>query len=140
MNMNDDELRQAMAVLESYKAQLEAMTQQTQYLRLSLDECVRSRDTLKAFSQAKEGDDVLVPLGASSYVSAKATASRNAVIGIGSNVSIDMDIDEAAKFMDESVTEIKEALGKITSSMQEMDGKAQNLAAAIQQEYQRRQQ
>ena len=57
--MNDDEFRQAMATLEAYKVQLDAMAQQSNFFKLSLEETLRARDTLKAFANAKEGDDHL---------------------------------------------------------------------------------
>ena len=40
--MNDDELRQALATLEAYKNQLNALTQQSQLLQMSFEETVRA--------------------------------------------------------------------------------------------------
>ena len=94
--MNDDELRQALATLETMKVQLDAMAQQARFFQLSLEETMRAHDTLDAFAKAKEGDEVLVPAGASSFVIATVTSKRKAVVGIGNKVSIDMDLDEAA--------------------------------------------
>ena len=71
--MNDDELRQALATLETMKVQLDAMAQQARFFQLSLEETMRAHDTLDAFAKAKEGDEVLVPAGASSFVIATVT-------------------------------------------------------------------
>ena len=138
--MNDDELRQAMATLEAYKNQLNALTQQSQLLQMSFEETVRANETLGAFAKAKEGDEILVPVGASSFVTAKVTASPKAVVGIGNKISVEKSIDEASKFIGDNLAEIKDALTKLNESMQEMDAAARSLAAAVQQEYQRRQQ
>jgi prefoldin alpha subunit len=138
--MNDDELRQSMAALDSFKVQLQAMTQQSQYLQISLEETLRARDTLKAFANAKEGDEILVPAGASSFVIATVTSKRKAIVGIGNKTSIDMDLTDAAAYMEDASKEVSEALKKITTTMQEMDSKARSLALNVQQEYQRRQQ
>ena len=138
--MNDGEFRQAMATLEAYKVQLDAMAQQSNFFKLSLDETMRARDTLKAFAEAKEGDEILVPAGASSFVIATVTSKRKAVVGIGNKVSIDMDLDEAAKYMADSAQEVQEALKKLSDAIQEMNVKARELQLAVQQEYQRRQQ
>lgn len=138
--MNDDEFRQAMATLEAYKVQLDAMAQQSNFFKLSLDETMRARDTLKAFAEAKEGDEILVPAGASSFVMATVTSKRKAIVGIGNNVSVDMDLEEAAKFMADSVEEVQDALKKLNEAISEMNARARELSLAVQQEYQRRQQ
>lgn len=138
--MNDDELRQALATLEAYKNQLNALTQQSQLLQMSFEETVRASETLNAFAKAKEGDEILVPVGASSFVTAKVTASPKAVVGIGNKISVEKSLDEATKFIGDNLAEIKDALTKLNESMQEMNAAATNLAAAVQQEYQRRQQ
>lgn len=138
--MNDDELRQALATLETMKVQLDAMAQQARFFQLSLEETMRAHDTLDAFAKAKEGDEVLVPAGASSFVIATVTSKRKAVIGIGNKVSIDMDLDEAAKYMADSANEVKDAIQKLNENMRQMDSQARSLSMSIQQEYQRRQQ
>ncbi len=140
MNMNDDEFRQAMATLEAYKVQLDAMAQQSNFFKLSLEETMRARDTLKAFAEAKEGDEIMVPVGASSFVIATVTSKRKAVVGIGNKVSIDMDLDDAAKYMATGAEEVQEAIKKLNDAIQEMNAKARELSLAVQQEYQRRQQ
>ena len=138
--MNDDELRQALATLETMKVQLDAMAQQARFFQLSLEETMRAHDTLDAFAKAKEGDEVLVPAGASSFVLATFTSKRKAVVGIGNKVSIDMDLDEAAKYMADSANEVKDAIQKLNENMRQMDSQARSLSMSIQQEYQRRQQ
>lgn len=140
MNMNDDEFRQAMATLEAYKVQLDAMAQQSNFFKLSLEETMRARDTLKAFAEAKEGDEIMVPVGASSFVIATVTSKRKAVVGIGNKVSIDMDLDDAAKYMATGAEEVQGAIKKLNDAIQEMNAKARKLSLAVQQEYQRRQQ
>ena len=138
--MNDDEFRQAMAALEAYKVQLDAMAQQSNFFKLSLEETLRARDTLRAFANAKEGDEILVPAGASSFVIATVTSKRKAIVGIGNKVSIDMDLGEAAEYMATSAEEVQDAIKKLSDAIQEMNARAKELSIAVQQEYQRRQQ
>ena len=138
--MNDDELRQALTVLEAYKSQLDALTQQAQLFQVSLDEALRARETLKAFLNAKEGDEILVPVGALSFVPAKATGGKKAIVGIGSRMSVEKDLDSAVAFMDGTVKDITEALKRSGETISEMEMSARNLSLAVQQEYQRRKQ
>ena len=74
------------------------------------------------------------PAGRSSLIRA------STVLGVGSRMSVEKDLDSAVAFMDQTAKEISEALKKSSDSMIEMETNARNLSMAVQQEYQRRQQ
>ncbi len=138
--MNDDELRQALAALDAYKNQLAALTQQSQLLQMSYEETLTAAQTLTSLINAKEGDEIMVPVGASSFVTAKVTSAPKAIVGVGNKVSVEKPLDDAVEYMKSNLAEITDALKKLNESMQEMDAAARNLSLAVQQEYQRRQQ
>jgi len=138
--MNDNELRQALGLLDVHNSQLEALAQQGQLLRMSLEEALRARETMKAFLNAKKGDELLVPIGASSFVPAKVTGSNKVIVGVGSRVSVEKDLPDAIAFLDDTVKDISEALKKSSEAFTETETAAKSLSLAIQQEYQRRQQ
>ena len=138
--MNDDELRQALAALDAYKNQLAALTQQSQHLQMSYEETLTAAQTLTSLINAKEGDEIMVPVGASSFVTAKVTSAPKAIVGVGNKVSVEKPLDDAVEYMKSNLAEITDALKKLNESMQEMDAAARNLSLAVQQEYQRRQQ
>ena len=138
--MNDDELRQALAALDAYKNQLAALTQQSQLLQMSYEETLSATQTLSSLINAKEGDEIMVPVGASSFVTAQVTSAPKAVVGVGNKVSVEKSLDDAVEYMKSNLAEITDALKKLNESMQEMDAAARNLSLAVQQEYQRRQQ
>ena len=58
--MEDAELRQAISVAESYRQRVESLSRQVQVLRVSLDEVTMASEALKAFKDAKEGDEIMV--------------------------------------------------------------------------------
>lgn len=140
MNLEDNELRQAIAAMESYKERVEALSRQVQVLRVSLEEVTMSSDALKAFKNAKEGDDIMVPVGASSFITVKVTSNRNVVVGIGSNISVEKDIDDAISYMDANNAEIAEALKKSAEALNEAQQALTTISNAVQQEYVNRQQ
>lgn len=137
--MEERDLRQAMLVLESYKEQLEGLYQQMTMLQTSLEESVRARETLKAFKDAKEGDEVLVPVGASVFITAKVTDKKDAIVGIGNKISIEKEIPEAEEFMSSIVIELQESLKRINKTYSELQTTANNLAMAVNAEYESQQ-
>lgn len=136
--MNEEELRQALSVLDSYKVQLDALSQQLQLLQMSLDEAVRARDTMKAFSEASVGDEILVPVGASSFVFAQVGDEEKAIVGIGNKLSEERSMEEAVSYLDSNIQEITEALKKASEAGAELENRAKQLTALIQQEYQKK--
>lgn len=138
--MNDDEVRQAMAALETYRVQLETLAQQAQILTASAEEAARARETLNAYAKASEGDEIMVPVGASSFVTARVAPAPKAVVSIGNRISVEKTLDEAIAYMESNLAEIRDALTKVNETIGEMDTAYRNLQVAVQQEYQRRQQ
>lgn len=133
--MEENELRQAMAVLEAYNAQLEALNRQVRLLQISLEDTVRARESFKALAEAKEGDEILIPVGASSYVPAKVTGKKKAIVGIGNRLSTEKDLEEAVSFMEASANEISKALREAVSALDEVERMAEELTMAVQNEY-----
>ena len=138
MKMNDEELRQAARTLDSYNQQLENISRQIRLLQASRDETVRASRTLEALADAKEGDEVLIPIGASSFVTVKVTDKKTAVVGIGNKISVDKEYSDAKDFMDRNSAEISDAIQKSVAAMQEMQQYTEDLAAAVQDEYRKR--
>jgi len=140
MKMEENELRQAMAVLETYDAQLDALNRQIRLLQVSLEDTTRARETFKALANAKEGDDILVPVGASSFIPAKVTGKKTVIVGIGNRLSTEKDLGEAVEFMDVHVSELTKAIREAAGALGEIEKMAAELSAAVQNEYQYRQQ
>jgi len=129
-----------MAVLETYGAQLEALNRQARLIQVSLEDTTRARESFKALVDAKEGDDILIPVGASSYIHAKATAKRTVIVGIGNRMSAEKELDEAIAFMDVTAGELSQALKDTIGTIAEIEEMADQLTLAVQNEYQQREQ
>ena len=124
-----------MAAMESYKERVEALTHQIQVLRVSLDEVTMTAEALKAFQNAKEGDEIMVPIGASSFITVKVTSNKGVIVDIGGNVSVEKQVDEAINYMEANNAEISEALKKTADALSDAQATLNNLAGAVQQEY-----
>ncbi|MBR2255359.1 MAG: prefoldin subunit alpha [Candidatus Methanomethylophilaceae archaeon] len=140
MKLNDSELRQAMALLENYKARMDALSRQVQILRVSLQEVNLALDTLKVFKDAQEGEEIAVPIGATSYINVKVSSNKNVIVDVGSGISLEKTPEQSIEYMEANNAEISEALKKTVESLTEIQNVASQLSSAIQQEYQARQQ
>ena len=134
MIVDDNELRQALALMEAYKDRVEALTRQVQVLRMSLDEVSLALEAVKAFKDAKEGDEIMVPVGASCYIPVKVTANRTVITGVGSGISVQKTSDQG------NTAEISEALKKSMEALNEAQQSLATMSDAVQQEYAARRQ
>jgi len=137
--MEDGDLRQAMAVLETYNYQLEALTRQVRLLQVSLEETTRAREALKALKDAKEGDEILIPIGASVLIPVKVSGEDKAIVSIGNRMSTEKSLEDALTFMEDSGKEVSEALKETINTLEEVEKRTSELTAAVQNEYQNRQ-
>jgi len=71
VSLGESDLRRGIAVLDQYREQIEALAQQQDLVRISLEEHLRAKETLTQYRQAGRGAEVLVPIGANSFVAAE---------------------------------------------------------------------
>ncbi len=135
--MSEQEMRQAMAALEAYKAQLEAIDEQGQLLQMSLEDYSRAKDTLEAVAKGKAGDELLLPVGGGAYVYASIVRNDRALVGVGTGVSMDKPMEEAIAIVEARIGELMDALKKVGESRTVLESKMQQVAQLIQQEYHR---
>ena len=140
MNVNDDELRQMMALMENYRTRTEALSRQVNVLRSTLDEVNMANESIKALLAAKEGDEIMVPIGASSFMNVKVASNKNIIMGIGSNISVEKTPEDASQYMEANAAELTEALKKTVDALNEVQKALSTVSEAVQIEYMNRQQ
>ncbi len=133
--IDEQKLQQDYAMLENAKAQLEGLLRQQQLIQLTVDEHVRARETLKELAKGAPGDEMLMPLGANSYVPARISEDRNVVIGVGAGVSLQKSRDDAEKFLDLKIDELSRAFKQVTERAQQLETAIQELSDRMQAQY-----
>lgn len=134
--MNEQELRQAMSTLEIFRAQLESIAQNQQLIQISLEELERARETLNQYQKAKEGDEMLVPIGGNSFVFAKVATNSKAIVGVGTGISVEKSMEEAIKTMDDRSKELFDTMSKLNERRMAIEEQANVLSQTVQQEVQ----
>ena len=138
--MDDNELRQALALMDAYKERVEAMSRQVQVLRMSLEEVSLALEAVKAFKDSKEGDEIMVPIGASCFIPVKVTGNKTVVTGVGTGISIQKTSQESIDYLEANSAEISEALKKSVDALNEAQQNLTAMSEAVQQEYASRRQ
>jgi prefoldin alpha subunit len=132
---NEQQVRESYMMLESAKAQLEGLAKQQELIQLAVEEHVRARETIKEISKGAAGDEVLVPLGADSYVHARISDNKDAIVGVGSGVSIRRSPEEAEKILDSKIDDLSRAFKSITDKAAQTEAMIQELSEKVQAQY-----
>ena len=133
--MDESEAREAAAMIETAKAQYEALVRQQEIIRLTIEEHSRAKDTIARMASGAPGDEILVPIGADSFVHARISDEKTAVVGIGSGVSFQRSPEEADKMLSARIDELNRALRKIAERAEQTEMTVQQLSEKIQEYY-----
>lgn len=130
--VDERRLREDYAALEAAKAQLEGLAKQQQLIQLAVEEHVRARETIKQMGAREPGDVILIPLGADSYVYARVSEDKNAVVGVGSGVSMRRTPEEAEKILDSKIDDLSRAFKSVVDRAAQTEAAMQDLSAKVQ--------
>lgn len=137
MSAGETELRRGLAVLDQYREQLEALAQQQEIIRVSLEEHMRAKETLLRYKEAGKGAEVLVPVGANSFLVAEVKDAAKAFVSIGSDLIVFDDIPKQVERIDARIKSISEAMGAVGARLAELQQRAESQGAAMQSLYDR---
>lgn len=139
MSAGETDLRRGLAVLDQYREQLEALGQQQEIIRVSLEEHMRARETLTRYQQAGKGAEVLVPVGANSFIVAESKETEKAFVGIGSDLILYDEIPKQIERLDTRIRSISDAMNAVGQRLAELQQRAETQGAAVQNLYDRMQ-
>lgn len=140
--MDEKELTQALGALESYKGSIGNLSEQKSFVEMSLKEYEIAKTTLKAFENAKKGDEVMVPIGAGIMAKMFVGDPNSFVVNIGSDISVEKDFKGAMETLEKRKGDIEEGLNSINENLERLKNEYDRLAAYVQkayEEYQRSQ-
>lgn len=127
-----EELSQSMETLEMAKMRLENMSKEAEILQMSLNEHIRALETLKAYAKAGEGKEILIPVGAGTFLPAKSTGANTALVSIGTGLSVEKKLDEAVVTLEKSAGEVELEERKLIQEMKNLEKQAQLLSQRVQ--------
>ena len=133
--MNEQELAESLRTLENYKAQMEGFDQQFGFLSSTMKEHTEAKDTLSGYKDLKEGQETLIPIGAGSFLFAKVLDPSKAMVGLGADMVVETNIDDAVSKINERIAEIEDAMKMVTDKYQDIAQKSADLTAKIQHVY-----
>jgi prefoldin alpha subunit len=131
----EDEVRRAVAVLDTQRAQLESLARQEELLQLSLEEYMRAKETVSRYREAGKDAEILVPVGAGAFLIAQVKEDSKALINIGSDIVFEEGVDKATERLEERIKQLEEASKSLGERVVDMDNRVKVQTSFVQDLY-----
>lgn len=124
---------EAVARLDAYRRQIELGTRNLELLQSLYSDASRARRTLESWKDEKEGAEVMVPLGANTYVRAQVGQTEKVLLGVGRGYSADRPTEEAIAWLEKREKELSEEADRTSQRVFELRQEAATLQEALEQ-------
>lgn len=122
-----EELQKIYFEAENYRRQLEGISGQIQMLELAKNEINSAIKALDSLNEAKEGDEILVPIGSGSFLKGQLKDTKNVIIGIGADISLEKNPNEAKKILEKREKDMQAAMEKMRDNAAVLNKKLMEL-------------
>ena len=136
----ENQLRQLVTEMRMMEGTVNTLQQRLQVVLASVSELRLAKQSLGDLKDIESGSNLLVPVGGAAFINANLGDVDKVVVGIGADVSLEMEYDDAVKDVDERLQEMEKAqtsieqqLGQIMAQLQSHQSMAERLSAEIQQ-------
>lgn len=106
---SEEELRKLSLELRYLEQTAEALQQRVGMVNTVIADLTYARMALEGVEKEKEGTELLVPIGGSSYVKAKLAATDKIIVGMGAGVSVEKTVPEAKELIKKRLEDLEKS-------------------------------
>jgi prefoldin alpha subunit len=139
----EKQLRRLVTEMRMMEGSVEVLNQRLQLLTASISELRLAQGSLRDLKDIESGNPLLVPVGGGVFMDAQLGDISKVVVGIGADISVEMDYGEAVEEIGERLQEMEQAqgavqqqLGQILAQLESHQGMAERLSMEIQNAFQ----
>lgn len=132
METEEDRNRDILLIQE-YQERMDAIYQQVTLIEELLAEYRRVKSALDEISKAKEGEEILVPLGGNIFIYASLKDNSSVMTGVGGGVVTEKSISKAVTFVDKKIEELLKEEENLIKTSQEIKDRVEQISAKLRQ-------
>lgn len=131
----DEELARCMTLIEQYKEQMNQLEMQFQYLQAAFADYNKAKITLEKLNNATGKDEILIPIGGSTFINASAKETSKVLFDIGGGLIAEKSAEDAIKKIDERIESLNKTQEKLNEMMQNLQNEANEVTIKAQKLY-----
>lgn len=135
----EDQLRRILYELQLMENTAQILQQRMQILTQAQTELRVSQQSLNDLKDVQSDTPMLVPVGGAAFVHAKTASLEKVIVGVGADVSVEMDypkavedINKRLEEVDKTLAAVEEQLGQVLAQMQSHQEAGNRLSAELQ--------
>jgi len=121
----EDQLRRLVTELRLMQGSAEVLQQRLELLRSAMADLQMAESSLKALKDLEAGAPILVPMGGGTFVNANLGDLSKVIVGIGADVSVEMDLDGALEDVSARLAEVERAGQSVQQQLEQILGQMQ---------------
>ena len=129
---SEQEVRVLVAQLQRLEAEARAYEQQIDVVNFTMQEIENAVSAIEALSKPEVGKETLIPIGASSFVYGTIPQTSRIIIGLGSNVSAEVEVANAVKHLNERKNELTAMQGQFAARLNQIGSQMYTLQTQLQ--------
>ena len=128
----DEELAKYLSIIEQYKEQMNSLEMQSQYLQAAIADYSKAKMTIDQLSKTDKGDEILLPIGGSSFINATTNDPSKVLFDIGAGVVTEKNSEDAIKKIDKRIEDLEKTQERLVGIMQNLQNEAAEISAKAQ--------
>jgi len=135
----EKQLRRLVTEMRMMEGSADVLNQRLQLLASSISELHLAQRSLRDLKDIESGNPLLVPVGGGVFMDAQLGDISKVVVGVGADVSVEMDYEKAVEDIGERLQEMEQAQGavqqqlsQILAQLESHQGMAERLSLDIQ--------
>ncbi len=110
--------------LDAYRSQLNTLVQQHQLLSASRQEHLRAREALEGLERVDVKSELLIPLGADSFLRGNADPQAKVLVGLGSGVVVELERPKVSELLAQRLQRLDQAAEELESQIATLEERA----------------
>ena len=120
----NEDINKYMAMIEYYKEQLQNIELQMNYVQSAINDYNRAKITLENMQNADKEKEILMPIGGSTFLYAKAQETSKVLFDIGNGLVTEKKTVDAVKKIDERIDDLNKTYEKLNTMMTQIQNEA----------------
>ena len=121
----DDIIRQLATEIRILEGSVSALQSRLDIVRAAIGETTLAHDTLEGLKRLQNGDSVLIPVGAGSYVQMTIADSKKLIMGIGAGAAMEKNVENSVEELKSRLQELDKARTAIQQQLDQTLGRYQ---------------
>ena len=116
----EEQLRRLVVELRLMQGSAEILQQRLDLLRTAIRDLWVAESSLRAMKEMEEGTPILVPTGGGTFVNARLENLSRVIVGVGADVSVEMDLDGALEDVSARLAEMEKAGQSVQQQLEQI--------------------